>query len=104
MLCLSMALISCSSVTTPGPSRVEIYVHDSIRHPVKYKYQNREANKYGIYECGSELYKCITYQDEAILKINIKSLLEAHKSTLFLIDEHNSGYSQDEMEDLMDTE
>lgn len=43
----------------------------------------------GFYECGSTLYKCMTFADFKIHLGNIKSLSEAHKSLLFIIDEHN---------------
>lgn len=83
-----MILTSCSEKTPHGVAD-PIWIPDSVKHPKKYKYQNPIAGEHGIYDCESELFKCITYHDEGILRININSLLEAHQSLIYLIEEHN---------------
>lgn len=88
MLCVIMALTSCSKKIPHGVSD-PIWIPDSVEHPKRYKYKNSKAGEYGIYDCDSDLFKCITYHDEAVLKINIKSLFEAHQSLVNLIKEHN---------------
>lgn len=88
MLCLSVVLTSCSKKIPHGVGS-KVFVDDSIRHPKRYKYKNPQANQYGQYECGSDLYLCTTFHDASINHINVESLFSAHQSLINLIDAHN---------------
>jgi len=70
-------------------------VPDDFRSPKRYKYQAKETDIYGIYDCGSNLHLCVTYRDHAVLDLNVNSLLDAHQGLLRIIDDHNQRINQD---------
>lgn len=71
------------STTLSAKSASKIHIPDTLEYP---EYVNL---KKGFYQCGSNLYICITFEDYETHLNNIKNLSNTHKGLVTIIKDHN---------------